>query len=74
MRWWVFVLGDVLGLLVWEGALVGLGWTVGRRAVGAVHAVSHYALFVTIAIVGVVVVVSVLRARRAIRDPSGAGS
>jgi len=65
MPMWTFVLGDMLGTLLWVGLLVGLGWAVGRSAVGAVTAIDHHATQVTLAVAVVWVVVAlVLRHRR----------
>jgi membrane protein DedA with SNARE-associated domain len=47
----VFLICDVLGALLWTGLLTGLGYGVGQPAVDAVHKISHYSLYLTIAIV-----------------------
>ena len=59
-----FLVLDVLGALVWVGLLVGLGYAIGQRAVDVAHAVSHYALAVTLAVVVVIVARQVWLARR----------
>jgi membrane protein DedA with SNARE-associated domain len=59
-----FLVLDVLGALVWVGLLVGLGFAIGQRAVDVAHAVSHYALGVTLAVVVVIVARQVWLARR----------
>lgn len=46
-----FVLGDVLGTLLWEALLVSLGWAVGHDAVRVVAAIDHHAIDVTLVIV-----------------------
>jgi membrane protein DedA with SNARE-associated domain len=47
----VFLICDVLGALLWTGLLTGLGYGVGQPAVDVVHKISHYSLYLTIAIV-----------------------
>ncbi|MCW2776415.1 MAG: associated Golgi protein, partial [Frankiales bacterium] len=59
----VFLLGDVLGTLLWTSVLASLGWVVGRPALRLLHVVDHYALWVTVAVVVVVALVGRLRAR-----------
>jgi membrane protein DedA with SNARE-associated domain len=60
----VFLLGDVLGTLLWTGLLVGIGWGVGRDGVDVVNAINHYELLITAAIVAVLIAVRVRRRRR----------
>jgi membrane protein DedA with SNARE-associated domain len=60
-----FLALDVLGALLWVGLLVGLGYAIGQRAVDVAHAVSHYALAVTLGIVVLVIARQVWLARRA---------
>jgi membrane protein DedA with SNARE-associated domain len=63
-----FLIGDAIGMLLWEALLVGLGWAIGHPAVHVVDEIGHYSLRVTIAIVVVVVLVSAVRRRRARTD------
>jgi membrane-associated protein len=63
----MFVLGDIIGTLLWEALLIGLGWAIGHRAVHIVNQVDHYALIVTIALVVGLIALSVRRGRRAAR-------
>jgi membrane protein DedA with SNARE-associated domain len=63
MPFLTFLLGDVIGTLLWEALLVGLGWWIGHPAVRVIKEVSHYSLLVTIGLVVVVVAVSVARQR-----------
>ena len=55
MRLWVFLVLDLIGSLLWIALCVGLGYAIGQRAVDVAHAVSRYALYLTIALVVVVV-------------------
>jgi membrane protein DedA with SNARE-associated domain len=60
----VFLVCDILGALIWTGLLTGLGYGIGQPAVDAVHQITHYALYLTIALV-VYIVVRSNRDRRA---------
>jgi membrane protein DedA with SNARE-associated domain len=51
MRLVTFLLLDVIGSLLWVGLCVGLGYAVGQHAVDVAKGVSHYALYLTIALV-----------------------
>jgi membrane-associated protein len=55
MSWVTFLILDAIGSLAWAGMLAGLGWELGQRAVSVAEAVSKYGLWVTIAIVVLVV-------------------
>jgi membrane protein DedA with SNARE-associated domain len=59
-----FLLLDILGAAIWVALLVGLGYAVGQRAVDVAHAVSHYALVITVGLVVALVARQVWRARR----------
>lgn len=61
----VFVLGDIIGTLLWTSLLATLGWVVGRPALRLLHVVEHYSLLITVVVVVVVVIASRLRRRRA---------
>jgi membrane-associated protein len=65
MPLWTFILGDVIGTLLWEGLLVGLGWAIGHPAVHVVNEIGHYSLLVTIALVVVLIGLGARRGRRA---------
>jgi membrane-associated protein len=54
MRLLTFLLLDLIGSLLWIGLCVGLGYAIGQRAVDIAHAVSRYALYLTIALIVVV--------------------
>jgi membrane protein DedA with SNARE-associated domain len=60
MRLGVFLALDVLGTLLWTSLLAAAGYGFGQEAVDVADAVSHYALWVTLALV----VVVFLRVRR----------
>jgi membrane-associated protein len=63
MRFAVFVVCDIIGALLWAGLLVALGYGLGHHAVDVVKQISHYSLYLTIAIV-VGIVVQQARANR----------
>jgi membrane-associated protein len=66
-----FVLGDIIGTLLWIALLVGLGWAIGHPAVHVVNEIGHYSLVVTIALIVVLIGLSAWRQRRAARVGSG---
>jgi membrane-associated protein len=59
-----FVIGDVIGTLLWEALLISLGWVIGQPAVHVIHEIGHYSLIVTVAVVVVVIALSAWRRRR----------
>jgi len=60
-----FVLGDMIGLLLWEALLVGLGWAIGHPAVHIVNEIGHYSTRVMIGLIIVVVLLAAFRGWRA---------
>jgi membrane-associated protein len=68
MALWSFVLGDVIGTLLWEALLVGLGWAIGHPAVHVVDEIGHYSLVATIAVIVVIIVVGGVRRQRSIHS------
>jgi membrane protein DedA with SNARE-associated domain len=64
MRLRTFLLLDLLGTLLWVVLVVGLGYALGHSAVDVVKRIDHYSLYLTIALVGAVVLIQ-LRRRRA---------
>src|SRR5947209_3377047 len=64
MRLGVFLVLDVLGTLVWTGLLATLGYLIGRGAVDVTYAISHYSLWITLALVAAIVA---FRGRRGLR-------
>lgn len=67
MPLWTFVLGDVIGTLLWEALLIGLGWAIGHPAVHVVNEIGRYSLIVTVALI---VILIALGARRGLRTTS----
>jgi membrane protein DedA with SNARE-associated domain len=55
MRWYTFLILDVIGSLAWAGMLASLGYALGQHAVSVAQAVSRYGLWVSIGIVVLVV-------------------
>jgi membrane-associated protein len=47
----VFLVLDALGTVLWAGALAMAGYALGRSAVDVANTISHYSLWVTIALV-----------------------
>src|SRR3954447_19664363 len=68
MRLITFLILDLIGSLLWIALCVGLGYAIGQRAVDVAHAVSHYALWATIALVVGIIVRQVWLAQR--RQPA----
>jgi membrane protein DedA with SNARE-associated domain len=64
MSWVTFLILDAIGSLMWAGLLAGLGYALGQRAVDVAQEISKYGLWVSIAIV-VLVVASQMRGARA---------
>jgi membrane protein DedA with SNARE-associated domain len=72
MSFATFVIGDVVGTLLWEALLVGLGWAIGHPAVHVVNEIGHYSLLVTIGLVVILIALGAFRARRTSRSMRGA--
>jgi membrane protein DedA with SNARE-associated domain len=64
MRLSVFLALDVLGTLLWSGLLAGAGYGFGQQALDVANAVSHYGLWVTGALVLIIIVRVRLRSTR----------
>jgi membrane-associated protein len=62
-----FLIGDLIGLLLWETLLISLGWAIGQPAVHVVNAIGHYSLIVTVGLIVLLIVAGGLRQRRAAR-------
>jgi membrane-associated protein len=67
MRLVTFVILDMIGSLLWAGMLAGLGYALGHRAVVVAQTISHYGLWISIAIVVLIVIVQVRSQRRMMR-------
>ena len=63
MSWMTFLILDAIGSLSWAGLLAGLGWALGQHAVSVAQTVSKYGLWVSIAVI-VLVVVGQMRGTR----------
>jgi membrane-associated protein len=64
MRLTTFLILDAIGTLAWAGTLIGLGWAMGHHAVVIAQDISHYGLWITIALVLVVVALQIRSTRR----------
>ena len=62
-----FLILDLIGNLLWTGMLVGLGYELGHRAVVVAQAISHYGLWVSLALVALVVFFQVRSQRHMMR-------
>ena len=67
MRLVTFIILDAIGSLLWAGTLAGLGYALGHHAVVVAQAISHYGLWVSIALVVVIVFFQVRSQRRMVR-------
>lgn len=56
MRLRTFLILDVLGALLYTGLFAGLGYAIGQPAVDVAHAIGRYALWITLAIIAIIVV------------------
>jgi membrane protein DedA with SNARE-associated domain len=63
MSWVTFLILDAIGSLSWAGLLAGLGWALGQHAVSVAQTVSKYGLWVSIAIIVLVVAGQIRGAR-----------
>ena len=72
MRLVTFLILDAIGSLAWAGMLAGLGWELGHHAVVVAQKISHYGLWVTIALVVVIVFFQVRSQRHMIRTAAQA--
>jgi membrane protein DedA with SNARE-associated domain len=67
-----FIILDIIGELLWAGTLAGLGYALGHHAVVVAQTVSHYGLWISIALIVVVVVFQVRSQRHLLRTASEA--
>jgi membrane-associated protein len=59
-----FLILDIIGTLLWVGMLAGLGYELGHHAVVVAQTISHYGLWISIAIIALIIV-SQVRSNRA---------
>jgi len=67
MRLVTFLILDAIGNLLWAGMLVGLGYELGHHAVVVAQSISHYGLWISIALIVVIVVFQVRSQRQMMR-------
>lgn len=72
MRLVTFIILDIIGSLLWAGMLVGLGYELGHHAVVVAQSVSHYGLWISLALVAVIVVTQVRSQRHLLRTANEA--
>jgi membrane-associated protein len=75
MRLITFLLLDLVGNMIWAGLLCGLGYALGHHAVVVAEQISHYGLWVTIALVVVIMFFQIRSQRgmmRVARDEAAA--
>jgi membrane-associated protein len=72
MRLATFLVLDVLSALLWVGLCAGLGYWIGQPAVDVVDQIGKYSLWLTIALVVVIVARQVLVTRRQIKSADAA--
>ena len=70
MRLITFIILDIIGELLWVGLLAALGYELGHRAVVVAQAISHYGLWISIALVVIIVVTQVRSQRHMMRTVS----
>lgn len=58
-----FLILDLVGTLLWAGMLAGLGYALGHHAVVVAQTISHYGLWISIAIVALVIAGQIRSAR-----------
>jgi membrane-associated protein len=67
----LFLAADFLGTMLWIGLHVSLGYFLGERARAVADAISHYGLWFTFGLIGLVLVISFRNAWRAARAAEG---
>jgi membrane protein DedA with SNARE-associated domain len=58
MPFWRFLAADIVANLIYISTVVGVGWFAGQRGVDVAETIGHYGVYLTIALVVVVVVVA----------------
>lgn len=75
-----FLILDAIGVLLWAGMLAGLGYELGHHAVVVAQTISHYGLWISIALIALIVFFQVrsqrhlMRTAREAREARAAGS
>ena len=72
MRLLTFIILDIIGSLLWAGLLAGLGYELGHHAVVVAQTVSHYGLWISIALIVLIVVFQVRSQRHMMRAAAAA--
>jgi len=67
MRLVTFLILDAIGTLLWAGLLAGLGYELGHHAVVIAQTISHYGLWISIALIVVIVFFQVRSQRHMLR-------
>ncbi|HLN68829.1 MAG TPA: DedA family protein [Streptosporangiaceae bacterium] len=67
MRLVTFLILDAIGTLLWAGLLASLGYELGHHAVVVAQSISHYGLWISIALIVVIVFFQVRSQRRLLR-------
>ncbi len=67
MRLLTFIILDIIGSLLWAGMLAGLGYELGHHAVVVAETISHYGLWISLALIAVIVVTQVRSQRHMMR-------
>ena len=67
MRLVTFLILDAIGTLLWAGLLAGLGYELGHHAVVVAQSISHYGLWISIALIVVIVFFQVRSQRHLLR-------
>jgi membrane protein DedA with SNARE-associated domain len=63
-----FLILDLIGSLMWAGMLAGLGYELGHHAVVVAEAISRYGLWISLAIVALIIISQARRVRAMHRD------
>jgi membrane protein DedA with SNARE-associated domain len=67
MRLVTFLILDVIGTLMWAGTLAGLGYELGHHAVAVAKTISHYGLWISLALIAVIIFFQVRSQRHMMR-------
>ena len=72
MRLVTFLILDAIGMLLWAGTLAGLGYELGHRAVTVAQTISHYGLWISLALVAVIIFFQIRSQRHMMRTVNAA--